>query len=107
MSLLEEHTGELLQVAAADPDLRRHAVEVLRRVATIVGSRDEPAPMALDDEVIRGVEQLAQRVERRAGPGLKDTLNEVRAELGRFHGKTAREAAVAPEGYRSPSPMEG
>lgn len=106
VSLVQEHTEELLQVAAADPDLRRQAVEVLGRLAAIVGSRDDPTPMALDDDVIRGVEQLARRVERRAGPGLKNTLTEVRAELGRFHGKTVREALEA-ERHRSPSPMEG
>jgi len=103
VSLLERHTGDFLQVVVADPNLREAVVDVLRWVSSIVDSRHGPDPKAFDDEVIRDVEHLTDRVEGHAGPGLKEALNEGRAGLG---GSGVRRSArlSGHKGTRSPWP---
>jgi carboxypeptidase T len=89
--LLDEHAGEIAELIAADAQLRRRTLELLRRVASVVTSWEKPEPRRFDARLVRNIDELLQTYAAKGTPELGHAVEEVRVELEYFKDKTVIE----------------
>jgi len=91
---LQRHSGELLQILRKNHEARDLALEIVNRVAASL--RDGRAKAGkLGPEVARSAERLLETVSRAASPRLRETIDEVRRDVGHFEGRTLAEGLRA------------
>jgi carboxypeptidase T len=93
--LLDEHGGEIAELMAPDADLRRRTLEVLRRLTSVVASWEKPRPRKLDRRLVGDLDDLLQAYGTKGTRELAQAIEEIRAELGEFEGKTPVEGLEA------------
>jgi len=91
IELLEANDPELVSLLRSDQRLRSRAVNLLRDVASVVGTRTERLPAVFEEELIRRAEELLEALHERGSPRLREALSEPRGALPRFRGLSARE----------------
>lgn len=84
LSLLQRHSAELIQLVADDDDLRAAVVDTMAPVVEALDATAKP----LDPRVVKAVDNLADRVEKRAGRDLRGALSQLRGELRAAEGKS-------------------
>lgn len=88
VDMLETHGEEVLGLLQADRAAWQAAGKLLGRGAAIVTGRHGADPARVDRALVTEIQRAVARVEKRASPALKKSLQELRRDLGRVAGKT-------------------
>jgi carboxypeptidase T len=94
-ALVDDHSAEFLELAAADPKLWKEAVALFRKVGEVVVSRSDPTPKVIDARLIDEVRSFAGNVSRKGSPELRASMQQALSDASGFRGKTAA-AAISP-----------
>jgi hypothetical protein len=90
-TLVGAHQAEVTRLLAADDELRVRAADVLRRIFEVVESSQSPAPLRVDEGLIRDIEAVADRLAADGRASLRRDIRRLRSLLQTMHGKTASE----------------
>ncbi|MGB8620685.1 MAG: hypothetical protein WCD65_24640, partial [Pseudolabrys sp.] len=91
VDLLERHGTEALLLLRKDRAAWAAAGKIFTAAAAIVHRRESASPPKIDRSLMTQMERLAARLEKRASPQLKHALADVRWNLRKVVGKTARQ----------------
>jgi hypothetical protein len=91
VDLLERHGAEALLLLRKDRTAWVAAGKVFMAAAAIVQRRESASPPKIDRSLVAQMERLAARLEKRASHQLKQALADVRRDLRKVVGKTARQ----------------
>lgn len=87
VAMLQQHTGELVQMMAADESLRQRAAELLGKAGEAAES-GKP----VDEATLAATEKLAAEVAAKGSPALRTAIEHVLHDLPRFRGRPIHEA---------------
>lgn len=90
---LEHHSFELLVALTRSPALRQRTREVLEQVTQLLPRAGERG-VRVPDELIDLVDALLGEIGQRASPDLRRTLEDVRAQVMAFRGRTVRQGVT-------------
>jgi murein tripeptide amidase MpaA len=88
---LKTHSIEILGLLMRDAELRKQALQVLRRVNAVVGSRHDPKPRVFEAPLLEELNKLAASLRTIGGRALRASSDDLRKDLKHFRGKTAEE----------------
>jgi murein tripeptide amidase MpaA len=91
VDLLDRHGTEALLLLRKDRAAWAAAGKIFTAAAAIVHRRESASPPKIDRSLVTQMERLAARLEKRASPQLKHALADVRRDLRKVVGKTARQ----------------
>jgi len=90
-TLVGAHQPEVARLLAADDELRVRAADVLRRTFELVKSSQTSDPARVDEELVRDIEAVADRLAADARASTRRDIQRLRSRLQTIGGKTASE----------------
>jgi carboxypeptidase T len=91
VDLLEMHGEEVLLLLSEDRPTWQAAGKILSGAATIVVGRERASPPKIERALVAQIQHLVARLEKRGSPSLRKALGDVRRDLRKVVGKTARQ----------------
>ena len=91
VNLIELHGEEVLRLLLKDGATWKAAGNILSASAAIVLGRESASPPKIDRPLVAQMQRFAAQLEKRASPRLKQALADVRRDLAKVAGKTARQ----------------
>ncbi len=91
VDLLETHGAEVFLLLRKDKPAWKAAGKIFTAAASIVLRRESASPPRIDRTLVAQMQRLATRLETRASPGLKKALADVRRDVRKITGKSARQ----------------
>jgi murein tripeptide amidase MpaA len=93
--MLMTHSGELMRLVSADPQLGEQALDVLKMVSAVIPATSAEKPATVDAALLGAVEALLQKTKGRASAPLGEAIKELSKDLGFFKNKTVAQGLKA------------